>query len=238
MERLASHPEIKAYGELLLSPRTGWPDWPPGAGDRPFFDTYLADRHVSASSIRRHGHLYRFLDWVYEPAFGCRTIGFKLMYDEARPYPELFLYLRSRRVRVLHLRRENLLDIAVSQMGTTIRAHVHAWHPHQREDLRIPVDTSVLIPWLVRLERERKVAGLLLRLSGLAVHDITYESLMQSDAALDGALAFLGLPDAAAAGLHCGMLKLAPLSHRAGLANFDEVARLLAGTRFYRFLRP
>jgi hypothetical protein len=238
MERLASHPEIKAYGELLLTPRMGWPDWPRGAGDRPFFDTYLADRQISASSIRRHRHVYRFLDWVYAPRPGYRTVGFKLMYDEARPYPELWPYLKSRRVRILHLVRENLLDIAVSQMGTTIRAHVHAWHPAEKEDIAIQVDTEALVPWLARLERERKVAGLLLRRSGLTVCEIRYESLVRSDAGLDATLAFLGLPDTAAAALRCEMLKLAPLSHRAGIANFDDVAIRLAGTRFERFLRP
>ena len=34
------------------------------------------------------------------------------------------------------------------------------------------------------------------------------------------------------------MLKLAPDSHREGIANFDEVEACLRGTRFARFLRP
>ena len=64
MERLAAHPEIGSYGELLLSGRAGWPDWPPGANDRPFFETYLKDRGARPASLSAHLHLFRFLDYV------------------------------------------------------------------------------------------------------------------------------------------------------------------------------
>jgi hypothetical protein len=238
MERLAAHGDIGAYGELLLQGRRGWPDWPAGADDRPFYETYLLERSGRASRRDAHRWLFPFLDWLYEPRRGLLTIGFKLMYDEAVPYPELLVYLRRRRVRVLHLVRDNLLDVAISQMGTAVRTRVHAWSERDREDVAIPVDVDGLLWWLRRLERERRRARRLSRLARLTVHDITYEDLVSDDALLSGVLEFLGVASGSPGVLPSSMVKLAPLSHSEGMANYEDVERRLRGTRFARYLRP
>ena len=238
MERLAAHPRIGSYGELLLADRHGWPNWPPRAEDRPFYETYLRQRGYPPFWLVKNRHLFEFLDYLYMPRSAYLAIGFKLMYNEALPLPGVLFYARSRRVRVVHLMRENLLDIALSQMGTAVRRSVHAWSAKERENLKIPVDTATLRWWLRHLERERHVARGVLRASGLQVLDVTYESLRGSDAPLHDVLRFLEVPAPADGALPARMLKLAPDSHREGIANFDEVEACLRGTRFARFLRP
>jgi hypothetical protein len=237
MERFAAHPRVGSYGELLLADREGWPDWPPGAGDRPFYDTYLDDRGGHASRIHRHTSLFRYLDYVYMPRREFGAIGFKLMYDEAAPYPEILWYLRARGVRVLHLVRKNLLDIALSRMAMASRCHVHAWSPAEREDVSVHVDTTHLLRRLRRLELDRTLASAIIRIARLEVHEITYESLLADDVPLHRAFEFLGFDDAAELELSATMLKLAPASQRASIANLDEVVACLAGTRYQRFLR-
>lgn len=165
------------------------------------------------------------------------AIGFKLMYNEALPLPGVLFYARSRRIRVIHLIRENLLDIALSQMGTAVRRSVHAWSIEEREDLKIRVDITNLRWWLRHLERERLAGRWILRILGLDVLEITYESLRASDMPLHDVLRFLEVPVPADGELPARMLKLAPDSHRDGIANFDEVEACLRGTRFARFLR-
>jgi len=238
MERLGAHPEVGAYGEVLLADREGWPDWPRGASDRPFFETYLRSRGLSQSSVRSHRHLFRFLDYLFEPRRGFRAIGFKLMYNEAWPYPEILGYLKQRQVRVLHLIRENLLDIALSQIGTAARTKVHAWSAEENEHLRIVVDTEYLRWWLRWHERERRIARLLLRAMRLDSYELSYESLVADDRVLDGALRHLGITGISGAALTSRMVKLAPMSHREGIANYADVERCVAGSRFERFLRP
>jgi hypothetical protein len=238
MERLAAHPAIGAYGELLLAGRAGWPDWPPGASDRPFFATYLADRGDQLNSLRSHLHLFRFLDYVYEPRRDFRAIGFKLMYNESTPYPESLEYLRRRQVRVLHLLRANLLDIALSQIGSHRRKFSHAWSPAEKEDIRIYVDTRTLLWWLRKLERDRRIARMVLRTMHLDVHEVTYEDLLAGDEPLHAALEFIGMPSDGTPELPATMMKLAPLSHTEGIINFQQVEECLSGSRFYRFLRP
>lgn len=238
MERLAAHPAIGSYGELLLSGREGWPDWPPGANDRPFFATYLKNRGAQPSSLSAHLQLFRFLDYLYEPRRDFRTIGFKLMYNEATPYPEILSYLCRRRVRVLHLLRANLLDIALSQMGTGMRKFSHAWRSAEKEDIRIYVNTRTLLWWLRKLERDRRIARLMLRTMRLDVYEVTYEDLLTGDAPLHAALKFIGIPTDATPELPATMMKLAPLSHTEGIANFRQVEACLRGSRFYCLLRP
>lgn len=237
MERLAAHPRIGSYGELLLADREGWATWPPRAEDRPFYETYLRQRRYSLSFAAKNRHLFRFLDYLYAPRSDYLAIGFKLMYNEAVPLPAVLPYARSRHIRVIHLIRENLLDVALSQMGTAVRRSVHAWSPDEREDLKIRVDTAVLPWWLRHLERERSFARWVLRRSRLQVLDLTYESLRASDTPLHGVLRFLEVPIPADPLLPAQMLKLAPDSHREGIANFEEVERCLRGTRFERFVR-
>lgn len=238
MERLAEHTKIGAYGELLLKGREGWPPWPAGAEDRPFYATYLSDHGAGGRRLDPHRHLFSYLDYLYAPRRDFWAIGFKLMYGEVKRYPEIVVYLRRRRVHVLHLVRENVLDVALSQMGTATRQRLHAWQGDEKEDLRISVDTDHLLWWLRHLERERWAARFLLRALRLPKLELSYEALVSDESALDPALSFLGLAGASSSDLSSSMVKLAPRSHSEGVANFDEVERILAGTRFEPLLRP
>lgn len=238
MERLAKHPQVGGYGEVLLWPVEGWSDWPPGAADRPFYATYLKDRSLLRSPVARHALLFRYLDYLYAPRRGFRAIGFKLMYDQVRQFPQVLAYLRSRRAKVLHLTRLNLLDIVLSRKANQARRFAHARSPEEREMIRVHVDTSQLVPALLRLERERAGARTILRAFHVEVHELAYESLLANDRLLAETLRFLGIEVAGVDELTAVMLKLAPDSQREIIENYDEVALRLTGTRFQPFLRP
>lgn len=238
---MAAHPDIGGYGELLLPLRPGidgWSNWPPGADDRPFYTTYLRERGLHNSHLRRHLELFRYLDYVYGSPRSVRAIGFKLMYDRLRPYPEILVYLRRRSVRVLHLIRENVLDIFLSREARAKRSAAHARSPADLEEVSVRVDTATLISHLTRLRLEQKVARRLLAALHLQAYEFSYEAALVDDAILSNALAFVGIPGVLGGSLPPVMLKLAPLSHREGIANFDDVARTLAGTRFAGLVRP
>lgn len=237
MERLAAHPRIGSYGELLLD-REGWPSWPPGAHDRPVYKTYLRDRGHLHSTWARQRHLFQYLDYVFSPRRGYEAIGFKMMYDQATGHPGVLPYIRLRGLRILHLVRTNLLDIALSQIALTLRSSSHAWSPGQREDLKVVVDTTELLGMLVRLERRGPCARAILNLLGAPTMELDYEALRASDEPWRATLRFLSVGDQPSDLLQATMLKLAPDSQREGVANFDEVEACLGGTRFARFLRP
>jgi hypothetical protein len=153
MDRLTKHPEVGGYGEVLLPEVKGRPTWPPGAEDRPFLAVYLRERGISQPRVRGHYHLFPYLDHLYEPRRGLRAIGFKLMYDQVLRYPEILLYLRARKVRVIHLVRTNLLDIVLSREALALRRHPHGWSGGKPEDVRVVLDTARLPGEMTRLER-------------------------------------------------------------------------------------
>lgn len=241
MERLNNHPAIGTYGEILrvLPPSAITPSgWLPGSQDRPFYATFLRERGWDQSVLRRQIHLFHYLDYVYSPRRGLRAIGFKLMYDQARPYPHVFAYFRRHNVRVLHLVRENLLDLILSRKANAFRKRANVWSSDERELIRPSLETGTLVGELTRLEWEQRIARLAVRILRLSVHEVSYEELLANDVRLDAVLAFLNVRRDPTAGLAANIVKLAPFSHREGIANFDEVERSLRGTRFHAFLRP
>ncbi len=241
MERLAAHPEVGGYGELLLplAPGVdGWSNWPPGANDRPFYTTFLREHGIEGSRLRCHLDFFRYMDYVYEPRRNLRAIGFKLMYDAVRTYPEILVYLRRRSVRVLHLIRTNVLDVFLSREARQRRAVAHARSPAEIEMVRVNVNTDQLIPKLVRIRREQHIARRLLGVLRLPVYEFSYEIAVADDAILTQALRFIGVEHIQGVDLSPIMLKLAPSSHQEGILNFDEVANTLGGTKFARLLRP
>lgn len=241
IERMAAHPEVAGYGELLLPLQPGadgWANWPPGAEDRPYYTAYLEEHGLAGSRLRRHLELFDYLDYVYEPRSNLRAIGFKLMYDHVRLYPEILVYLRIRGVRVLHLIRTNVLDIFLSREARQRRSVAHARSPAELEAVRVPVTTSELLPKLTRLRREQQVVRRLLKGLGFTEYEFSYEHALADDAILWQALQLVGVQELEGVDLSPISLKLAPMSHREGIANFEEVEEALVGTRFTRLLRP
>jgi hypothetical protein len=159
------------------------------------------------------------------------------MYDRLVRYPEILAYLRTRSVRVLHQIRTNVLDLFLSREALPRRSVAHAWSPAELETIRVQVDTRRLIPRLARLRRDQILASRLLAALRLQVYEFSYEAALANDVILSEALAFVGIHHAAGIDLSPVMLKLAPLSHREGISNFEEVERTLAGTRFAGLLR-
>jgi len=237
MECISAHPQVGGYGELLLDGVEGWSDWPKGARDRPFYTTYLKDRGAQGSHLRRHSMMFRYLDYLYEDRRGLGAIGFKLMYNQAWRHPEVVPYLRLHGVRVIHLFRENVLDIHLSREALLLRTVAHARSEEERERIRVRLDVGRLARELRRLRREQQVARLAVRACGLATHEVFYEQALADDAVLHRTLAFLGINSSADVDLSPTMLKLAPPSHRESIENFEEVAATLADTPFAGLLK-
>jgi hypothetical protein len=192
-------------------------------------------RHTVA--LQRHLKLFRYLDYLYEPRGAIRTIGFKVMYDQLRHNPELLVYFRRRKVRVVHLLRRNLLDIHLSREALLHRNFAHARSPAEREEIRIDVDTSRLVRALTRLELQQRAVRCALTRLHLLTHEVIYEDALADDRLLYSVLSYVGIIDGPGHDLSAVMLKLAPSSHRATIRNFDAVAETLATTKFAVFLR-
>ena len=173
---------------------------------------------------RRPWSVFAYLDDVYgRPG----VVGFKIMYANLVRYPELWAYVVTRRVRVLHLVRSNLLDVVVSEhvRETTRTAHRIAGEPELAiEPMRIdPVDLVARVRWM---RRRIRAVRTLLRASLVRRLEVTYEALVREPRTFERVCDFLSLerPDVLPAS-HLEKLVKRPASEI--LRNYDEVARAL-----------
>lgn len=160
------------------------------------------------------------------------AVGFKILYHQlTEAWPELMEALAADKdIRVLHLVRRNGLKRFLSEyfVGTVTRKNLFL------KNDKIPALPAVDIPPAVLLSNLESIENQAKRLRGIfcdhPVHELAYEdSLEDNGPALRSVLDFLGLPPAE---LSVGIKKILPDDPKALIANFDEVAVVLRGTRF------
>ncbi len=111
------------------------------------------------------------------------VFGFKIMYNQLLKRPWLARLLKQRHYSVLHLKRNNLLDVYLSTRN------MHKSKPHLRlDDLAaakdyepIPVDPETAYRYIKGFIRREKAAGIIIKMFGLATETLEYERLAQND---------------------------------------------------------
>jgi LPS sulfotransferase NodH len=220
---LNGHPQVAAFGEIFRDVKSL--DWDHLG--------YFQSRALASLAERDP---VRLLD---RSVFGrypdsIRAVGFKLFYYHAREgaAASIWPYLRERpRLKVIHLRRENLLQTHVSRKRAAL---TDQWvnvsgQPEQQVVLRLDYDEC-----LEDFERTRSWeddAGRFFE--GHPFHDVTYERLAgepQSEA--EAIQQFLGVP----------VRPLRPSTHRqarqslsATIANYAELKAQFSGTPWQAF---
>lgn len=232
-DMLNSHPAIAAYTELFLQAGVGMPDWCIYK-DTVYWSTYYRQMKSSGQGALRPRLLFRYLDELYRKHPDKQATGFKLMYGQAFRLPETLAYVRSRRVSVVHLTRHNTLDIVLSDMAKSSRGMAHARTETSVPTVQLNVDIPAMLHEMRRLERHRRMAGLLLRHLGVPCHELVYEDLVADPAVMNRCIEFLGLEQVP---LASSLKKMNTQSHRDLLANYADVRLALAATPFASMLR-
>lgn len=230
---LNSHPEVASYTELLLPEGKGVPEWGKYK-DVLYWRSYREEMPSGLVRVIRPLGLYRYLDEVFSRHQDKSAVGMKLMYGQLVRLPETLIYLRSRRVRVVHLLRRNLLDVILSGMAKAVRAQAHAHAGDRVEQVRAYVDPSWLLQQLKRRGRQQRAFAQLLRHLGVPYHEIVYEDIVSDPSALTACMEFIGCEPRT---LVSDMTKLNPARHPDFIENFSEVEAKLANTPFAALLR-
>ena len=229
MSVLNSLDGVTAQGELFL-PRPRSPDlrWDSGFA----YPRYVESRE-EVGRLRPFSVL-RYLDRFYGSTQD--TTGFKLMYSQVKSYPETLLYLVRRRIPTIHLVRRNHLDVLISfaikrEIG---RAHILA-EGDRPTDVRVELPLGSLVRDLERLQRKHDLARRLLRVLRLRHLEIGYEELAVDPGRFDEVLAFLRIPTTAGLA-SSNILRTRVGTQRDVVENYEDVRRLLSGTRFAALL--
>jgi hypothetical protein len=236
VDLLNSHPQITAYGELLLPEGSG--ALPGGCQDIPYFTASLEERGRPRT---RAGHVHRkivFLNELYAERDGIAAVGFKLTYRQASLNPGLLPYLSLRRVRVVHLIRTNLLDSVVSFEAAQARRVFHVQRGEPLTRVRVRLDADSLLD---RLEQhDFSVTRSRARLVTLRFPfmETFYEELVGSrrDEKLARVLGFLGVPPVVGA-LESPFVRVNAAPQAELIENYEEVCGVLAGSRFEWMLK-
>jgi LPS sulfotransferase NodH len=226
---LNNHPSIKMFGELFL--------WRVRSADIRLdeFPGYY-DYASQMRFVIRPVSIFRYLDRFYLQQE--KAVGFKLMYSQFRHFPEVLLYLRLRKIPVIYLVRQNYLDSVISLETAFTRGRFHS---DRAADLSannaIYLEPAATLRKIIRQERQHKLVKLTLRLLGLDYCSVNYENLCaDTRSTLAEILAFLNLEPLDMA-LQSQFRKLVTKSHRDGIANYDELKRVLSNTRYIDLLK-
>lgn len=230
-DMLDSHPAIVAHEELFLPVESHRRVW--GRTDQEFFSTYFARRANRRSPVARLVWSLRYLEELYSPKPATEAIGLKLMYGQLKALPWLVPYLVVRRVRVVHLVRKNLLDLVLSRETAKARSQYHALSSDVVDQSPIHVRTDQLVSQLQGLQRYVDGIRMLLRLLPAPSIEVSYEELVTGAGALDQLLRFLNV---APHSLNSRLTRLNRATKQELIANYEDVERVLRGTRFEHFL--
>ena len=218
-----------AYGELFLRKKRlpGVKQW-----DSDFAYPRFVETEPSGLAIRPFS-VFSYLDAFYrQPGM----VGFKLMYSQVGRLPETWAYLVRHRIRVVHLARQNHLDVMIS---VAIAAKTGLSHPLTSEpelgDIQIKLETETLTHRLRKLRRNIMTARKLLRLCRLPHIEVAYEDLLHDPSKFSLIWEFLSIN-------HEGHMPQSNLvkrrkgGHVDVISNYDEVKEALASSMFAKLI--
>jgi LPS sulfotransferase NodH len=241
--RLNSHPRICCHEEVFLP----WVDSSPSL--REWLEARDLPQWLRVLPSVRTSFLASLYD-VNNISSNIGAFGFKVMYNQMSLWPKftylmpgatqllhdpaLRSWLRANRVLVVHTLRRNHLKILVSLQ---LAAQSGRWHSRSAPagDRKVFISLRSLKPRLHRIRLAERAARN--SIVGLPTIEIWYENYTgiggaQDDARLCDAL---GQP-VPPGGLTSPLRKLSSDNLRDTVANYEQVADHLSGTRFERFL--
>lgn len=229
MDRLNAVDGVAGHMELFYElPRRS----PPMAGCNNF------PRYVEIHRFYNLGRRPRSTFGYLDDFFALPGVtGFKLMYSQLRRYPEILLYLARRRVPIIHLIRENSLDIVISETlaGITGRSHTVVGKGVTRPS-RIALDPGSLPEQIRRIEHKRALVRAVLKFLPNPVLELSYENLCDSKLEIRKALDFLGMP-AAPGTTKSRLVKRNRAPHPEMIENYGEIRMVLIQSKLDYLLK-
>ncbi len=227
---LNSHPQIGAFGEAFLDKPANKSAW----HNQAFLpaDRYCSFRQ-STRSIRPWS-TFQYLEWLVEEfSEGRRALGFKLMYRQMLKQIEILPKMIQDRYRIVHLVRDNYLDVLISE--TIMRKRGKAHSNKEVDSQRVYLKPSSLVRVLKAKKIRVEVAKFVLRKLPLPVLEVAYKSLLQDlEATLCKTTGFLSVPSYT--GYESAFKKISSAPDWERIENYEEVREALVGTAFSSLL--
>lgn len=232
---------VSAYSELFAAPEkvAGTQDLTREQSNK---TTQYLDR-----TIRAYPHYYQqgkkkgirpfsifsYLDEFYKSE---EINGYKLMYTQLAKHPEIWLYNLAKRVSIIHLIRQNHLDVIISrEMRKATKTTHRVIGAEEIRPAQVTLNPHNLVKQMKGLQRNINMASRLIKLSGDHALEIYYEDLVQGPAGFTPVWQFLqiGSPGSEP---QSQLVKLVQSGYQDSIANYDQVKQTLRGTEFAALL--
>lgn len=230
IDLMDSHPEIKAFKELfrIKKPNNIWSD----QNLPDFMSFYEFQRtHLGIRPFKTFNYLKSIID---DYPISYHAIGFKLMYNQVMVHPELLPKLVSDRYQIIHLVRNNYLDTVLSKINAKQKRIVHP-----TADIKVSanhLDPKALLRELNQQDWTVKTARKLLQALPNPSIEVTYESLcLDKEKVLNEITQFLGISTDQIT-YQSELKKINKGTYRDKISNYEEIEKVLSGTKFERFL--
>lgn len=224
MSTLNNYPDVFAHSELFL-PR---PQVSEGKWNSEFAYHRFVESKVKGLPLRPFS-VFSYLNTFYSMP---GKVGFKLMYKQLGLYPEILAYLLRHRVRVIHLMRQNHLDVMLSYAVKSKLGQSHLLAGQSAPDkLRVQLDTRTLVRKLAWLQEQQNIARRLLKFFRLPHVEVIYEDLVRNHTLFLRIADFLSIK-AEQKIPEFSLTKIRKEGHRDVIGNYDEVKEVLVNSKF------
>jgi hypothetical protein len=228
---LNSHPDVTAYSELFLrNPPGRRPKW----GGSVDIDLWAPYSGASGRVTLVDPAPYLDTEVYHRAGRLTPAVGFKVMYGQLRWCPRLLLYLKTHNIKVIHLVRENHLDVVLSRRLVQERKRAHQWTKEAAAP-SVSLDPVEVLRVLRRLRRQVQLMRRLFRILGFDIHEVTYERLTQSEDELRSLLGAISVAEPGAS-LTSRLQKINRQPKEQVIENFEEIAAAFEGTGFEEML--
>ncbi len=227
-----------AFSELFSIPATksGTENLDSGQSDQTtrYLDRSIRDyphyyQPESGGSRIRPFSIFSYLNTFYQQK---GTVGFKLMYTQLARHPEIWAYIVRHRIRVVHLVRNNHLDVIISrEMRKATKTTHRVVGSTEVKTTQITLDPAATVKRMKSLQRNINLARRLIRVSRVKSLEVSYEDLTHDSACFEPVWRFLQISDRQTAP-ESNLVKLVRAGYPEIITNYDDVWRSIQGTEF------
>lgn len=222
---IGSHPNVIAYGESLNEYGIGWGKQKSGIqAQKRKQGFWLPIRNLSP-------RLFLNLAIFHAYPSNIHAVGFKLMYSQILFFPQVIQYLKQENVRIIHLKRYNLLEMYVSLKRSEVSDTWHTTNAIEAPDVRLYLDPNKCHEYFVRIHSLQQKYNSIVPYRNML--SLSYEDLMENKTKLlNDVQEFLNLRNAL---LSSRFQKMNRLSLEDCVINYTELKHAFQRTQWKSF---
>ena len=177
--------------------------------------------------------VWRYLDQLYA---GDKKTGFKLTFNQAQEHWEFIPYGIIKKIGIIHLVRQNTLDLVLSLLLAQDRGRFH-----YKEEEKIPsqapirIDPGFLVKRISKVHQNQAQARKMLKIFGSRSVEVVYEDLLADKRNFRPIWEFLEV-DFANNPPKWQTQKIMKRSHAQSILNFEEIEKALQAAGQEHFL--